>query len=313
MKPRVVVGSPLVGDALERVRAIADVTLSQRATGFSRGELLAEVATADALIALPSQRVDVTLLDAAERLRIVANHAVGVDNVDLEACRARSIVVTNTPGVLTEATADLAFGLLLDAARRISEGDRLVRAGAWEGWAPTFLLGTRVHRATLGIVGFGRIGQAVARRALGFSMKVLHCGSRGQMDGTRAASLDELLATSDFVSLHAPLRPETRGLLSRERLRSMKRGAVLINTARGPLVDEVALAELLHEGHLAGAGLDVYDGEPQVHPALLAAPRIVLAPHLGSGDVEARTAMARLACDAVVAFFDGTDVPNRVV
>ncbi|MBI2392956.1 MAG: D-glycerate dehydrogenase [Deltaproteobacteria bacterium] len=317
---RVLVGAPLVGDALERVRAVAELVTTDDPIGWSRAELLARVVDVDALIAMPSQRVDAELLDRAPGLRVVANHAVGVDNVDLQACAARSVVVTNTPGVLTEATADLAFGLLLDACRRISEGDRVVRAGGWRGWGPTVFLGARVTGATLGIIGFGRIGRAVARRARGFEMRVIYASPRpptpsapDDAEGAERVTLDELLARADVVSVHAPLRPETRGLLSRERIAAMRRGAVLVNTARGALVDEDALAEALVDGRLAAAGLDVYLDEPRVSPALLAAPNLVLAPHLGSADAPTRAAMASLACGAVVAVLGGGQPPNRVV
>jgi glyoxylate reductase len=301
---RVLVGAPLA-TSLAALEQIAELAVPSDDIGWSRDELLARIGAADALISLPSQRVDEELVSRASRLRIVANHAVGIDNVDLAACRARGIPVTNTPGVLTEATADLTFALILDACRRVTEGDRDVRAGRFRGWGPRVHLGQRVHGATLGIVGYGRIGQAVAERARGFSMRVVHTTSR-------TGDLDALLATSDIVSLHAPLTDATRGLLSRERMLAMKRGAVLINTARGPLVDEVALAELLHEGHLGGAGLDVYVGEPNIHPALLAAPRLVLAPHIGSADHEARRAMGELVCASVLAALTGAEIPNRV-
>lgn len=311
---QVLVGAPLVGDSLDRVRAIATVDVPKDPIGWTRAELLARIPSADVFLAMPSQRVDAELLDRAPKLRLVANHAVGVDNVDLDACRARGIVVTNTPGVLTEATADLAFGLILDACRRITDGDRLLRAGGFRGWGPTVHLGTRVHGAVLGIVGFGRIGRAVARRAQGFDMRVLYTSPRPAEDAPWAThvALDELVERADIVSLHAPLRPDTRGLFSRERLRSMKRGAVLVNTARGALVDEPALAEALIDGHLAAAGLDVYVDEPRVSPALLAAPNLVLAPHIGSADPETRVAMATLACDAVMAVLEGRAPVHRV-
>jgi glyoxylate reductase len=209
---KTLVGAELVGDAIDRLRAVSEVVIDAPAP--------ARMSDVDALIPLPSQRIDKALLAASPRLLIVANHAVGVDNVDLEACRARGIVVTNTPGVLTEATADLAFGLLIDAARRVSEGDRLVRAGGWAGWTPTFLLGARVHGARLGIVGMGRIGRAMAKRARGFDMDVVWSGPTAHGERGRVP-LDELLATSDFVSLHAPLLPSTRGLLDETRIRSL--------------------------------------------------------------------------------------------
>jgi len=305
---RVLIGAPLATDSLREVEELAETIVPRDDIGWSRAELLEKIADADAYIALPSQLVDEELLSRALRLRIVANHAVGIDNIDLDACRARRLPVTNTPGVLTEATADLAFGLILDACRRISEGDRNVRAGHFRGWGPRVHLGMRVHGATLGIIGYGRIGRAVAERARGFAMRVLHT-SRSSPD---SVPLDNLLAESDIVSIHAPLTDETLGLVSRERLRAMKRGAILINTARGPLVDELALAELLTEGHLGGAGLDVYVGEPNIHPALLAAPRLVLAPHIGSADHETRRAMGDLACASVIAALTGAPIPNRV-
>lgn len=310
---RVLVGGPLASDALDDVRAIAEVDVAGDDIGYPRAELLERIADADAFIALPSQRVDDELLARATRLRIVANHAVGIDNIDLAACRARNIPVTNTPGVLTEATADLAFGLILDACRRITEGDRDVRAGRFHGWGPRVHLGLRVSGATLGIVGYGRIGRAVAARARGFSMRVLYTSPRdmGDPEATRV-DLETLLASADVVSLHAPLTEQTRGLLSRERIRSMKEGAVLVNTARGALVDEDALAEALTSGRLAGAGLDVYVGEPRINPALLAAPRVVLAPHIGSADHQARRAMGDLACASVIAALTGQPIPNRV-
>ncbi|HEY8074012.1 MAG TPA: D-glycerate dehydrogenase, partial [Labilithrix sp.] len=248
----------------------------------------------------------------APKLRVVANVAVGVDNVDLAACRARSVGVTNTPDVLSEATGVLAFGLLLAAARRIVEGDRLLRAGRFTGWTPTFLLGARVHGATLGIVGLGRIGRAVARRARGFGLHVLYMQEKPleppierALGATFVASLDEMLAHADFVSVHCPLTPETRGLFSAERLARMKPGSVLVNTARGPIVDEAALALALEHGPLAAAALDVYENEPAVHPALLARENVVLAPHIGSADRVTREAMATTAIANAVAVLAG--------
>jgi glyoxylate reductase len=272
-------------------------------------------ADVEAVVALLTDRIDAAFLEGMPRLRIVANVAVGVDNVDLVACRARGVVVTNTPDVLTEATADLAFGLLLAAARRIAEGDRLVRAGGFVGWTPTFMLGTQVHGRILGIVGMGRIGQAMARRARGFGMSVLYTQRTRRpaeddvVDShTRATyvdSLDELAAASDFVSLHCPLTPATRHLFDAGRLARMKPGSILVNTARGPIVDEAALARALEEGPLAAAGLDVFEDEPRVHPALLARPNVVLAPHIGSADRPTREAMAGKAVANVLEVLAG--------
>ena len=279
---------------------------------------LREAATFDALVTLFSDRVDATLLDRAPRLRVVANYAVGYDNIDLAACAARGVTVTNTPGVLTEATADLAFGLLLTTARRIAEGDRLVRGGGFRGLTPSLLLGAPVHGATLGLIGLGRIGQAMARRARGFGMRVVYAGRRrapAEVEHALAATflpIADLFAGSDFVSLHCPLTPETRHLVDAQRLAGMKAGAILINTTRGAVVDEGALAAALVSGPIGGAGLDVYENEPRVHPALLRLENVVLAPHLGSADRPTRAAMARIAIDNVLAVLAGRPPPNPV-
>jgi glyoxylate reductase len=264
------------------------------------------------IVALLTDRIDEALIARTPQLKIVANVAVGVDNVDLSACAARGILVTNTPDVLTEATADLTFGLLIDAARRITEGDRLVRAGGFTGWTPTFMLGARVHGMKLGIVGLGRIGRAVARRARGFGMQVGYT-QRNRLPemleravgATFVPNLDELCATSDAITIHTPLTPETRHLFSKERLAKMRAGSILINTSRGPLIDEAALAEALQHGPLAAAGLDVFEEEPKVHPALLACSNVVLAPHIGSADRPTREAMASLAAANLIRVLKG--------
>ena len=307
-RPRVYVSAPLPGDAVARLAAFADVVVGE-------AEGIRDAAFAfdgwDAIVSLLTDRIDESIVASQPRLRVVANVAVGVDNVDIAACRARGIVVTNTPGVLTEATADLAFGLLLSAARRICEGDRIVRRGEFGGWSPTMLLGSRVNGMTLGIVGLGRIGQAVARRARGFGMHVLYA-QRTRLEepleralGARFVSLDALFEESDAVTIHCPLTPETRHLASAARLARMKPGAVLVNTARGACVDEAALAEALSRGSLAAAGLDVFEDEPRVHPALLARDDVILAPHIGSADTPTREAMARIAIDNVIAVLAG--------
>ena len=271
------------------------------------------LAEADAMITLLTERVDAALLDAAPRLRVVANYAVGFDNVDVAAATARGICVANTPDVLTEATADLAFALALAAARRLGEGERLVRAGRWTGWAPDQLLGVDVWGRTLGVVGLGRIGQAVARRGRGFGMDVVYAGPR-EVPGAdaRRVDLDDLFAVADVVSLHCPLTPATRGLVDARRLARMKPTAVLVNTARGPLVDEAALAAAVAAGRLAGAGLDVFAEEPRVHPALLACERVVLAPHIGSATTTARARMGELCAGAVRAVLAGERPANLV-
>jgi glyoxylate reductase len=240
---------------------------------------------------------------------------VGVDNVDVAAASARKIVVTNTPDVLTDATAELAFALMLAAARRIGEGDRLVRSRTWGGWALDQLLGVQLAGKQLGIVGFGRIGQAVARRALGFEMRVAYADpsqAPAAASPARRVSIDELFATSDVVSLHCPLTPETRRVVDARRLGLMKPTAILVNTARGGCVDEPALIEALEAGRILGAALDVYDREPEIDPRLLACPRLTLAPHIGSATTEARTQMAQLCADAVIAVLSGRRPPNIV-
>ncbi|MFA5885219.1 MAG: D-glycerate dehydrogenase [Acidimicrobiia bacterium] len=295
--------------------AAAGHEIVQRAddTPFTKDELCAAVADVDAVLCLLTDRIDADVLDAGgARLRVVANVAVGYDNVDVTAAHARGIAVTNTPGVLDETTADLAFLLILGAARLASDAERDLRDGTWDGWEITEYLGVDVHGATLRVVGFGRIGQAVARRAGGFAMEVLHhtrhdTGLPGWTD-----DLDGLLVTSDFVSLHTPLTDATRHLIDARRLALMKPTAVLVNTARGPVVDEAALADALHAGRLFAAGIDVYEREPEVHPRLLTAPRAMLLPHLGSASVATRTRMAHLACTGAIAVLAGDTPPNLV-
>ncbi len=282
-------------------------------TPYTPEELRRAVGGVDAVICLLTDRIDAGVLDAGGgRLRVVANVAVGYDNVDVAAAAARGIAVCNTPGVLDETTADLAFGLVLGAARLVSDAERDLRAGAWDGWEITEYLGVDVHGACLGLVGYGRIGRAVARRAVGFGMEVLHHTRHDTGIPGWTADLDALLAIADFVSLHTPLTDETRHLIDARRLGLMKPTAVLVNTARGPVVDEAALAEALHAGALFAAGIDVYEREPEVHPRLLDAPRAMLVPHLGSASRATRVRMAHLACEGVLAVLAGDDPPNLV-
>jgi glyoxylate reductase len=280
---------------------------------FTHDELVEMAPEVDALVCLLTDRIDATVLAAgAPRLKVVANVAVGYDNIDIDAAAARSVVVCNTPGVLDETTADLAFLLILAAARRAWEAESDLRAGTWPGWDIDQHLGRDVHGAVLGVVGFGRIGQAVARRATGFGMEVLHHTPRDTgLSGWRG-DLDRLLAESDIVTLHVPLTDETRHLIDARRLQLMKRDAVLVNTSRGPVVDEAALADALEAGVIFAAGLDVYEREPEVHPRLLAAPRTVLLPHIGSATVATRTRMAQVAAENVVAVLAGKTPPNVV-
>jgi glyoxylate reductase len=288
-KPRVFVTRKLALDPREVLGPSVALDQHDSELSLPRAELLARVRAVDALLPILGDRVDQELLDAAPHLRIVANHAVGYDNVDVAACSARGVWVTNTPGVLTDSTADLAWTLLLALARRVREGERLLRSGQFVGWAPTMLLGRELRGTVLGLVGYGRIAQAVARRAEGFGMRVVH-SSRNS-----GVSLPELLEQADVVSIHCPLTRETRHLIGARELSRMKRGALLVNTARGPVVDEAALVAALESGHLGGAGLDVFEEEPKVHPGLVGRDDVVLLPHLGSATVETRQAMARIA------------------
>jgi glyoxylate reductase len=263
-----------------------------------RDQLLARVEGAVGLLPMLTDRVDGEVLDRGP-LRVVANHAVGVDNIDLVAAKGRGVVVTNTPGVLTDATADLTWALLLACARHVVPGDRMMREDRFTGWTPLLFRGPELRGATLGIVGMGRIGRAVADRAEGFGMEVIGSTSGGGL------SFAELLERSDVLSLHCPLTPETRGLVDGAALAAMKPTALLLNTARGPIVDEDALAEALRSGRIAGAGLDVHADEPRAHPGLRALENVVLLPHLGSATVEARRKMAVMAAEGLVAALHG--------
>ena len=302
---RIFITRALPFPALERLEAEHDVAVWPEPTPPPADALRAGAADADALLTMLTERVDAALLDAAPRLRAIANLAVGTDNIDLEAAVARGIPVGATPGVLTDATADLAFALLLALARRLSEGAREVREGRWAPWQPSHGLGADVSGATLGIVGRGRIGDAVARRAAGFGMAVL--------DSSRASGLplDELLARADFVSLHVPLTSATRHLIDARALARMQPSAFLINTARGGVVDQAALRAALHDGTIAGAALDVTDPEPlPADDPLLDAPNLLVVPHIGSATVRTRSRMADMAADNLLAALAGRPMPH---
>jgi glyoxylate reductase len=310
--PRVFITRRIPSSVLDRLASSCDVDVYEGRDAIPRNELIARVRGAQALMCLLTDRVDGDVMDAGPGLRIVANIAVGYDNLDCDAARTRGIVVTNTPDVLTEATADCAWALILAITRRIPEGERLLRSGAWKGWALDFMLGSDLRGKQLGILGMGRIGRAVAMRASAFGMHVAYStlaqkggGDPVRMEAATERSLDDLLATSDVISLHVPLTPETRHLIDRLSLARMRRTAYLINTSRGPVIDEGALAWALRERLIAGAALDVYEHEPQVHPELLALDNVVLAPHLGSATIETRTAMADLAASNVLAVLAG--------
>jgi glyoxylate reductase len=282
---------------LGRLQAACDVDLYDGSGPIGRDELKQRLAGKRALICLLTERVDASVIEAAPDLAIVANIAVGYDNIDVPAVKARGVVVTNTPDVLTEATAELTWGLILSVTRRIGEGDRLVRRGEWKGWALDFMLGMELRGKQLGIIGRGRIGRAVAAKAAAFGMSVVFA--------KHDMSLDELLVSSDVVSIHTPGTPEMRHMIDRRSLARMKRSAFLVNTARGSIVDEDALVWALGERLIAGAALDVFEKEPVVHPGLLSLENVVLAPHLGSATRETRTAMADLAVSNVLAVLDG--------
>ncbi len=288
-----------------------DVRSNPEDRPLSREELLAGVREANALICMLSDRIDVELLDSAPALKVIANYAVGFDNIDVGGARKRGIEVTNTPGVLTEATADLAWALLLAAARNLGAGERMVRAGEWTGWGPMQLLGEPLQGRTLGIVGMGAIGQAVARRGKGFGMEIVYFNRNRVAPkiesslGAEFVSFEELLRRSDFLSLHAPLNEHSRHLFNQQTFQLMKSTAVLVNTARGALIDEVELVAALRDGRLAAAGLDVYEFEPKITEGLLGLDNVVLAPHLGSASTLARGDMVRLCCENVSAVLAG--------
>jgi glyoxylate reductase len=314
VKPLVVATRELPEDSLSALSPDFEV----RVLGYvpSELELAAEVSEAEALITLVADPVTEKVIAAAPRLKVIANYGVGVDNIDRAAAAARGIIVTHTPGVLTEATADLTMALLLALSRRIIEGDRMVRSGGFAGWAPDLLLGADLKGKVLGIFGPGRIGRAVTRRARAFGMTVLATGrsprDEQDPDDPPRVSFDDLLRRSDVISVHAPLTAETRHLFDRETLGRMKPGSYLINTSRGPIVDESALAEAVASGHLAGAGLDVYENEPGITPALLDEDRVVLMPHAGSATRETRREMARMVVEDVRRVLTG-EKPLRAV
>jgi glyoxylate reductase len=285
---------------------------------LSRADLLKHVADKDGLVCLLTEKVDEELLSAAPKLRIAATVSVGYDNIDVPACTKHKVVATNTPGVLDDTTADFAWTLLMAVARRLLEGDSWMHSGTWNGWDLDQLVGGDVWGKTLGILGFGRIGRGVARRALGFQMRVLYNDAvRAPADVEKELNAefvdrDRLFRESDFISLHVPLLPDTRHLISKDNLEKMKHTAFLVNTSRGPVVDEAALAEALENKKIAGAALDVFEHEPKVHPALLTRKDVILTPHMASASLDTRTKMAVMAANNVVALFEGRRPPNAV-
>ena len=318
MKPRIFVTRALPDVVTAALKKRFALEINRRDRLVSRLELLRGVKKADGLIAMLSDTIDGRLIEAAPRLRVIANYAVGYNNIDLAAAGRRRIVVTNTPGVLTETTADLAWTLMLAVARRLPEGEAMIRLDRWTAWAPTQLVGRDVHGKTLGLIGFGRIGRAVAKRAEGFSMEVRYY-QRHRLSSmeerrlrVRYCPLARLLKESDFVSLHLPLNSDSSHLIDRAALRLMKPTAYLINTARGPVVDESALIDALEHKRIAGAGFDVYEREPHVPARLRRLKNVVLLPHLGSATQETRTRMGMMVLENLTAFFAGKKPPNRV-
>jgi glyoxylate reductase len=296
-RPRVLLTRRIPSSLFDKLSKAVDVDLYDGPMGMPADELRQRIVDKDGLISVLTDKVDKDFLAAANRLRVVSNIAVGYDNIDVPAAKARGIVVTNTPDVLTEATAELTWTLILSAARRVTEGDRLIRRRGWKGWALDFMLGTELRGKQLGIIGRGRIGRAVAAKAPAFGMTAVFA--------KHDMSFDQLLVSSDVISIHTPLTAETRHMFDRRTLARMKRTAILVNTARGPVIDEEALAWALKERLIAAAGLDVYEREPIVHDALLELENVVLAPHLGSATRETRTAMIDLAVNNVVAVLEG--------
>lgn len=311
MKPRVCVTRQLPREGMDLLARDCEVDCNLHDRGMTREELLNSVRNADGLVTLLSDTIDAEIMDSGPRLKVIANYAVGFNNIDIKAATERGIAVTNTPGVLTETTADLAWALLMAVARRIVESDRFMRSGKFQGWAPMLYLGNDIYGKTLGIVGFGRIGRAVARRASGFDMKVLYSGRRRAPEedertcNASFCSLETLLRESDFISLHVPLTESTRHLIGDAQFDIMKESSILINTARGAVVDEKALVRALKAGKIAGAGLDVYEHEPGFEPELAEMDDVVMVPHIGTASVATRTKMATMVAGDTIDVLEG--------
>ena len=320
-KPLVIVTRKLP-DAIEsRMQELFDVRLNLDDKPLSKADLVAAVREADVLVPTVTDRIDAAILSqAGPQLRLVANFGAGVDHIDLATARQRGILVTNTPDVLTEDTADMAMALILSVPRRLAEGERLVRSGKWAGWGPTFMLGHRIFGKRLGIIGMGRIGQAVARRAKGFGLQIhyhnrkrVHPEIEQELEATYWESLDQMMARMDVLSVHCPHTPATYHLLSSRRLDLLQPHAYIVNTARGEVIDENALTRKLSKGEIAGAGLDVFEHEPAVNPKLIALDNVVLLPHLGSATIEARVDMGEKVIINIKTFADGHNPPDRVL
>ncbi|MBD3182588.1 D-glycerate dehydrogenase [Candidatus Poribacteria bacterium] len=314
---KVYVSRPIPEPGLDLLRECCDVEVKPTDELVPKEELMEKVKGRDALLCLLTEKIDEEIIKAGIDLKIIANYAVGYNNIDVETATKNDIWVSNTPGVLTDTTADMAWALMFAVARRVVEGDKFIRANKFKGWSATMLLGGDVYGKTLGIIGAGRIGQAVALRTTGFNMQVLYSDVRPNNDleskiGAKKVDTDTLLKESDFVSIHVPLMPETRHLIRKRSLEMMKPTAYLINTSRGPVVDEASLVEALKDGVIAGAGMDVFEEEPKVHPGLMELGNVVMTPHIASGSNETRSKMAVMAAKNVIAALDGETPPNAV-
>ncbi len=320
-KPFVIVTRKLPEPVEARMRALFDVRLNESDTPFTREQLIAAVQEADVLVPTVTDKVTAEVINAAgPQLKLIANFGAGVNHIDVDATFARGFTVTNTPGVLTDDTADITMALMLAIPRRLLEGVRAIEAGEFKGWHPTWMMGTSLRGKKLGIIGMGRIGQAVAKRAKAFAMNIHYhnrrsagAGIEGEYSATYWEDLDAMLPEMDFVSLNCPYTPGTFHLINAERLAKMKPTAYLVNTARGEVIDEAALAEALIAGTIAGAGLDVFENEPVVHPKLLGLKNVILLPHLGSGTIEARTAMGEKVIINIQTYFNAHRPPDRVI
>jgi lactate dehydrogenase-like 2-hydroxyacid dehydrogenase len=310
MQPSILVTKRVYPEAIDYLKQHAEVDYVSTDDGLTTEELIARSRGKQGIVSQLVDRFTPDVIAQLDGVRVIANVAVGFDNIDVPAATRRGILVTNTPDILTDTTADLAFALLLAAARRITEAHAFVHSGKWSRWSIDMLVGQDVHHRTLGILGMGRIGQAVARRGLGFSMRVLYDDEQTVDFPAERASKERVLAESDFVSVHVPLTAKTRHSIGEPELRMMKPTAVIVNTSRGPVIDEAALARALREHWIAGAGIDVFEREPQVHPDLLACDNAVLAPHIGSASVETRKKMSMLAAENAVAALEGRRPPN---
>lgn len=320
-RPKVIVTRKLPDSIETRMAELFDVTLNLSDKPLDKEALKKAVATADVLVPTVTDDIDAEVIAAAgKKLKLIANFGAGVNHIDVAAAQEKGIAVTNTPGVLTEDTADLAMALILSVPRRLFEGEKILRAGEWTGWTPTFLMGHRIQGKRLGIIGMGRIGSAIARRAKAFNMAV-HYHKRKrlpeeverELEATYWDDLDEMLSRMDFISINCPLTEETHHLMNRARLKKLQPHAVIINTARGEIIDEEALADLIEVGRIAGAGLDVFEQEPEINPKLLELDNVVLLPHMGSATFEARTAMGEKVLINIRAFVDGHRPPDRVL